>query len=111
MHIEYIFKHNRTLEYIFKNNPSLSLVDGQVYCLRRVDRIRTSQDICQAVCQLWQQLKQPTSGILTLYQAFVSHGALYLLRQYVPGAQSVKSHFFSTNPQEVRCFEYFLNIF
>lgn len=73
-----------------------SQTDGRTYALRRVENVRTNDEIASSAENLWRRIDHP--NVLTLHRSFVSHGALFFLTDYIPGAQSLKSRYLDTIP-------------
>lgn len=84
----------------------LNREDGQLYCLRRVDNVRSvSYKIATAVTERWKSkgttLKSGISavehpGVVRFYRCFVSNRAVFFLHQYVPGARTLRERFIGT---------------
>lgn len=83
----------------------LNQEDGHLYCLRRVDNVRSvSYKIASAVTDRWNQgaiLKSGLSpvehpGVVRFYRCFVSNRAVFFLHQYIPGARTLFERFTST---------------
>lgn len=79
--------------------------DGNLYCLRRFDNVRSvSFKIAAAVTDRWNQgatLKSGLSpaehpGVVRFYRCFVSNRAVFFLHQYVPGARTLSERFTNT---------------
>ena len=68
-----------------------SHADGRTYALRRIENVRTTNEIANSAVHLWSRVVHP--GVLPLHKAFVSHGALFFLYDYIPGAQSLKTRY------------------
>jgi PAB-dependent poly(A)-specific ribonuclease subunit 3 len=80
--------------------------DGNLYCLRRFDNVRSvSYKIAAAVTDRWNQratLKSGLSpvehpGVVRFYRCFVSNRAVFFLHQYVPGARTLRERFNNTH--------------
>lgn len=83
----------------------LNQEDGNLYCLRRVDNVRSvSFKIASAVTDRWNQgatLKSGLSpvehpGVVRFYRCFVSNRAVFFLHQYIPGARTLSERFTNT---------------
>jgi PAB-dependent poly(A)-specific ribonuclease subunit 3 len=85
----------------------MSQEDGYLYCLRRVDNVRSvSHKIAAAVTERWNNnqgatLKSGLSavehpGAVRFYRCFVSNRAVFFLHQYVPGARTLSERFIHT---------------
>jgi len=83
----------------------LNQEDGNLYCLRRVDNIKSvSYKIATAVTDRWNQgatLKSGLSpvehpGVVRFYRCFVSNRAVFFLHHYVPGARTLSQRFTNT---------------
>eukprot|EP00511_Aplanochytrium_stocchinoi_P003632 CAMPEP_0204836482 /NCGR_PEP_ID=MMETSP1346-20131115/25263_1 /ASSEMBLY_ACC=CAM_ASM_000771 /TAXON_ID=215587 /ORGANISM="Aplanochytrium stocchinoi, Strain GSBS06" /LENGTH=542 /DNA_ID=CAMNT_0051971229 /DNA_START=75 /DNA_END=1703 /DNA_ORIENTATION=- len=63
--------------------------DGHVYCLRRVDNVRSRglQDTCTHVIQLFSRVQH--ANVVPLRDAFIRRGALFLVHDYFPGAKTL----------------------
>lgn len=71
--------------------------DGQVYCLRRFDNVRSvSPKIAAAVTDRWhhQQKDNPSvqdhPGVVPFYKCFVAQRAVFFVHQYIPGARPLR---------------------
>lgn len=80
--------------------------DGQVYCLRRFDNVRSvSPKIAAAVTDRWHLPPPPTAnnnnhneapsvqdhpGIVPFYKCFVAQRAVFFVHQYIPGARTLR---------------------
>lgn len=63
--------------------------DGHLYCLRRLDNVRSvSPRIAAAVEERWSQLPVH-SAIVPLHRSFVASRAVFFVHDYVPGARSL----------------------
>lgn len=80
----------------------LNQEDGNLYCLRRFDNVRSvSYKIATAVTERWNQgatLKSGLApaehpGVVRFYRCFVSNRAVFFLHQYVPGARTLSERF------------------
>jgi PAB-dependent poly(A)-specific ribonuclease subunit 3 len=65
--------------------------DSQVYALRRIDNVRTSQGIIQNALSKWSSIRHPS--IVSLYSIAYEKGALFFTHAYNPGAQTLKQRF------------------
>lgn len=60
--------------------------DGQLYCLRRFDNVRSvSHRIAQAVADRWSKIRHPI--VIPLERIFLSQRAVFFVHEYVPGAR------------------------
>lgn len=64
--------------------------------LRRIENVRTNNDIATAVVKMWAQIQHAV--VLPLHAAYVSRGALFFVHEYQPGAISLKSRYLSDPP-------------
>jgi PAB-dependent poly(A)-specific ribonuclease subunit 3 len=65
--------------------------DGQAYALRRVDNIRTTNQIVNAALEMWRRVSHP--NIVKLRMAFTQQGALFFIRDYFPGALTIRERY------------------
>jgi PAB-dependent poly(A)-specific ribonuclease subunit 3 len=67
--------------------------DGNLYCLRRFDSVRSvSPTIAAAVSDRWASCTpvQEHPGVVPFYQCFVAQRAVFFVHQYIPGARSLQ---------------------
>ncbi|KAF0691144.1 Aste57867_17568 [Aphanomyces stellatus] len=72
----------------------LSETDGRTYALRRIENVRTTPEIVQQAVDTWKRVGH--AALVPLHRAFVSHGALFFLCEFYPGAVSLQHKFLST---------------
>ncbi|ETV69055.1 hypothetical protein, variant 1 [Aphanomyces astaci] len=65
----------------------LSDTDGRTYALRRIENARTTPTIVQQAVDMWKRVQH--AAMVPLHRGFVSHGALFFLCEYYPGAVSL----------------------
>ena len=68
-------------------------LDGYTYCLRRIDNVRRVQYLSSKIfnsLNLWSKAKHP--NIVALRDIFVHQRALFILHDYVPGAQTLHEY-------------------
>ena len=80
----------------------VSREDGHLYCLRRVDSVRSvSHKIAQIVSDRWasavtmpsQRAVLDHPGLVRFYQCFVANRAVFFIHQYCPGARTLRERF------------------
>lgn len=80
----------------------VSREDGHLYCLRRVDSVRSvSHKIAQIVTDMWlTAVTMPSRiavldhpGLVRFYQCFVANRAVFFVHQYCPGARTLRERF------------------
>lgn len=79
--------------------------DGYCYALRRVERVRTNNEIVVRVCvwcecemmtvQRWAKLLHP--AIISLHDCFLSNGAVFFVHEYYPSAISLSNRYLSVS--------------
>ncbi len=66
----------------------VSHVDGQLYALRRLDKVRTTAKIVNSVAETWISLP-PHPCIVTIRGCFYHAGALFCINDYHPCAETL----------------------
>ncbi|ETV93388.1 hypothetical protein, variant [Aphanomyces invadans] len=74
----------------------LSETDGRTYALRRIENVRTTPAIVQQAVDMWKRVSH--AAMVPLHRAFVSHGALFFLCEFFPGAVSVHQKYMNPVP-------------
>lgn len=67
--------------------------DGNIYCLRRFDNVRSvSPKIAAAVTDRWHQHKevQDHPNIVPFYKCFLSQRAVFFVHHYIPGSSTLQ---------------------
>jgi len=82
--------------------------DGQTYCLRRFDNVRSvSPKIAAAVTDRWHLQQSEESsvndhpGVVPFYKCFVSQRAVFFVHQYIPGARTLRERLNGILPENV----------
>ena len=82
--------------------------DGQIYCLRRFDNVRSvSPKIAAVVTDQWHLQQNEGSsvqdhpGIVPFYKCFVSQRAVFFVHQYIPGARTLRERLNGILPENV----------
>jgi len=96
-------KNRSSFGYPISTFKAVSREDGQLYCIRRVDNVRSvSHKIAVAVTERWTTatsingvLVNDHPGIAVFYQCFLSNRAVFFLHKFYPGARSLQQRFFS----------------
>lgn len=71
--------------------------DGNQYCLRRFDNIKSvNPRIAAAVADQWVRMEHP--NLVSLHTCFVAQRALFFVHQYIPGAMSLRDRLVSGAP-------------
>jgi PAB-dependent poly(A)-specific ribonuclease subunit 3 len=65
--------------------------DSNVYVVRRLDAVRTTQTVVQNALQKWVGVRHPC--IVSLYAVLADKGALFFTHAYHPAAQTLKQRF------------------
>ncbi|CAK4210506.1 unnamed protein product [Aphanomyces euteiches] len=73
----------------------LSETDGRTYALRRIENVRTTPAIVQQAVETWKRIVH--SSLVPLHRAFVSHGALFFLCEFYPGAVSLHQKYIAAS--------------
>lgn len=84
--------------------------DGYCYALRRVERVRTNNEIVvgagvrrerqMMTVQRWAKLLHPS--IIRLHDCFLSNGAVFFVHEYYPSAISLSSRYLTVRVREGR---------
>ena len=84
----------------------VSREDGLLYCIRRVDNVRSvSHKIAMAVTERWATATVVHSGanvldhpgVVKFYRCFLANRAVFFLHHYIPGARTLRERFFNPN--------------
>mmetsp|Transcript_28810 Transcript_28810/g.40411 ORF Transcript_28810/g.40411 Transcript_28810/m.40411 type:complete len:664 (+) Transcript_28810:119-2110(+) len=84
----------------------MSRDDGHLYCLRRLDNVRSvSYKIAAAVTERWTTARNVTTGapivehpgIVRFYRMFLSNRAVFFIHEYVPGCRTLRERFLDVN--------------
>ena len=70
--------------------------DGFCYALRRVERVRTNNEMVMSVLEKWKKIVHP--NVVMLHDCFISNGALFFVHDYYPCATSVYNNFLRVGP-------------
>jgi len=84
----------------------MSRDDGHLYCLRRLDNVRSvSYKIATAVTERWTTAQTVTTGaplvehpgIVRFYRMFLSNRAVFCIHEYVPACRTLRERFLDVN--------------
>lgn len=71
----------------------ISREDGQCYCIRRFDNVRTTAKIAAAAAKAWARIRHP--NLVALHNVFLEH-ALYFEYEYYPCAETLQEVYIDT---------------
>jgi len=83
--------HTGTFGYPSSVYKVVSEEDGMCYALRRIDNARTTHKIVLHALQKWSAVH--SAGVIKLRTAFTQSSALFFLRDYHPGSETLQQRY------------------
>ncbi len=80
----------------------VSHVDGHLYALRRLDKVRTTPKIVASVAETWNSLR-PHPCVVTMRGSFYHAGALFFINDYQPCAETLWERYIAQRTNDQVC--------